>query len=656
MSLYLSVYHVSLPDLYEMLTGDPPYMGSTAQAVLGQIISAKPISATDKRPAIPANVDAALRKALEKLPADRFTSAQDFVRALGDEHFRYGEAVAGVADAGASPWNRLSLVTAGLAALSTVIAVALGWYVLRPQARPVAVFPLAPPEGQELYIGAGVNITISPDGLRVVYTGTTQLWQRRLGQLEFESIPGTEQARNPVISPDGASVAFNAGGSLKTVSLLGGPSFTVVVSGVPSGQGGGLDWGSDGMLYFTNTTGAIQRVPASGGEPQQVTTNDSGTNHRWVEALPDERGLLFTITRGTTQRSEIAVFSFEEGEVRTLFPGAMARYARSGHIVYAAADGSLLAAPIDLGRLLAGPSVGLPERVHVGGNSPARFALSETGTLLYVPAGGGRGVSPVWVNRDGAAEEITPGWRVSGNPSLVSLSLSPDGTRLVMSLMEFFQGTSHLWVKQLDTGTLSRLTFDGTLNYRPAWSPDGLSVTFLSNRGGGLDLWTRRADGSGTAELVLDMDQAMHEVLYSPDGTWRIVQGGARGGDIYAIRPGVDSVPIPLVTTEFAESSMTLSPDGRWLAYNSDESGRSEVHVRPFPDAASSHWQVSTGGGTEPLWAPSGRELFYRNGAGDMVAVQVSGDPSFSWGQQEDHTCCFPRPTTWSGSDTGITM
>jgi serine/threonine-protein kinase len=201
--------------LYEMLVGDPPYVGSTAQAVLGKIITGKPVSATEQRPSIPANVDAAVRKALEKLPADRFLSAQDFARALEDQHFRYGELTAAGADVGVGPWKRLTMT---FAALTAVAALTLGWSLLRAgQPGPVVRFEFTLSEDQLLSSGQGVNLALSPDGSRIVYRGPSQLWQRPLDQLELEPVPGTEEGRNPVFSPDGNSVAFTSQGSLKTV-------------------------------------------------------------------------------------------------------------------------------------------------------------------------------------------------------------------------------------------------------------------------------------------------------------------------------------------------------------------------------------------------------------------------------------------------------
>ena len=614
--------------------------------MLGKIIAGEPVSATKHRSSVPANVDAALRCALEKLPADRFTSAQEFVKALGDEHFRHGEwAAAGMADASAAagPWKGFSFAATILAA---IFAIAFGWAFFRTSPEPAVRFVVTFSEGQEPTIGAGVNVALSPDGSRLIYTGLSQLWQRQLNELEPSAIPGTEGARNPALSPDGMSVAFmvQSPRSIKTVSLLGARPTTIVTSGVPAGQGGGVAWGSDGMLYFTDDQGGIQRVPASGtGEPEAVTTSQVGTFHRWADALPDGRGLLFTIARGGPDQSEIAVMGFGDEEVRTLFSGAMARYASSGHIIYADADGGLLRAPFDLGRLeVTGPSVGLIESVNVGPGSPARFALSENGTLLYVPGVGSVGMTPVWVERDGSEREIDPSWTGAGVQGLGSLALSPDGRRIALSVQEG-EGSQDLWVKQLDTGPLSRITFDGTVNTRMSWSPDNESLTFISNRAGRaneFELWTKRADGTGAAELLLSRELPIYESLYSPDGAWLVFReggtiSGAGAGDIFAIQLGVDSAAVPLVATEFNERSPALSADGRWLAYTSGASGRSEIYVRPFPDVGSALVQVSTDGGTEPIWAHSGRELFYRSASG-LVAVEVATEQSvFVAGRQE---------------------
>ena len=329
-----------------------------------------------------------------------------------------------------------------------------------------------------------------------------------------------------------------------------------------------------------------------------------------VEALPEDRGLLFA-TAGGTDPSEIAVIGFEDGQVRTLFPGVAARYASSGHIVYISAEGTLLGVRFDLSRLeITGSSLPLPGvgSIYLGlaGNSPS-FALSETGTLAYISgAGGGPGAGqrqggiPVWVDRDGSFQPVDPNW--AGGWTFPAIS--PGGTQLAVG-----QGNEHIWVKQLDNGPLTRLTLEGTVNYRASWTPDGRSVVFPSNRGGedlfDMNVYSKRADGSGNAEVILDRERGVADAFWSPDGDWlvfRTSNAGSEqvaygGGDILALGAGEGTEPVSLVATPDGDYAPNLSPNGRWLAYISAESGQYEVYVRPFPNAADARWPISTAGG-----------------------------------------------------------
>jgi serine/threonine-protein kinase len=626
--------------LYETLVGEPPYPGSTAQAVLGKIIAGKAVSATEQRSSIPANVDAAVRCALEKLPADRFTSARDFMRALGDEHFRYG-ATTTVAGAAVAPWKRRTMAGWSLAAFLTLV---LGWIATRPQEPGMVVrssLTLSEDRRLSLSIGLGGTVALSPDGSTVVYRGQRQLWLRRLADPEPLPILGTDGGDSPAISADGATLAFRAGSSLTTVPLQGGSPVTVVPAGLSASAT--VSWGSDGTLYF-GVVGAIQRI-LPGGEPETVVTAEAGARLGAVEALPENRGLLFSIAR-LTGPSEIAVIGFEDGEVHTLFPGMAARYATSGHIVYVDAEGTLLGAPFDLSRLdVTGPSIPVPGvgtlflGITAGGSAPG-FALSETGTLLYVSGAGAFGGVPVWVDREGSSRPIDPGW--TGDWSFPAIS--PDGTRLAV---DSARGAAHIWVKQLDNGPLTKLTLEGLVNYRASWTPDGRSIVFPSNRGApelyDMDLYLKRADGSGNAEVILDRERGIADALWSPNGDWlvyRTTNAGsdriARGaGDILALRPGVDTVPVPLVATPYNDYAPALSPNGRWLVYVSNETGQYEVYVRPFPNAADARWPISTAGGVSPVWANSGRELFYKTLSNELVVVDVQTDPTFTHGDQE---------------------
>ena len=417
--------------------------------------------------------------------------------------------------------------------------------------------------------------------------------------------------------------SFGGGGGIRKVSIIGGPALPVTTSG------GNPHWGFDDTIIY-NEGGRLYRVSSSGGEPELLLESDSVGVSR-AHLLPNGKAVVFGMT-GSALASRILIFEIETGEVRELVPsGNQPRYVSTGHLIYGHGDRALMGVPFDLETLqVTGAPVTLLPSLAVFGGGASQFAVSQTGTLVYSTRGGGTGasVTPVWVERDGTAREIHPGWGPQGTPNFSSLALSPNGDRLAISIPAS-EGTTDLWVKQLETGPLSRLTFEGTINHRATWSPNGESLRFLSNRAGvldpspnragNLDLWTKRADGSGTAELVLDQEAQIWGARYSSDGTWLVFREGAfQAGDIYAIRPGVDSVAVPLEVTEFGEVSISLSPNDRWLAYVSNNTGRDEVYVRPFPpDAESGLVQVSTDGGRGPVWAHNGRELFYRNGAND---------------------------------------
>jgi len=623
---------------YEMLAGEPPYLGNTAQAIVAKILTETPTPVSKRRPSVPLHIESAVQMALAKLPADRFATAAEFGAALVNPGFTIPGTVA-LASAGASDrrWKRRAQI--GFA-LSAVLAAALLYGLLRPKPTvpdPVTRVAIALPKGEAIRQGPFLRFALSPDGARFAYVaqrevGGAQLMVRERDQLHATPLPGSETSYSPFFSPDGKSVAFFYGPAvptpLKIVSLTGAPPITVADTGF--GAMGG-DWGRDGYLYVAGTGGLV-RVPASGGPLEPLTHLDikrGVSAHAWPQLLPAGNGVIFTVLRAGASQREISVLDLKSGSVTTLLRGSFARYAPTGHLVYIRDDGALLAAPFDAARVkVTGPSVSLLEGIALRTFGVADVAFSETGVLLY--ASGSSGLEHLsWVTRDGKATEIEPSWTAD----FITHSLSPDGKRLAVSLLK--EGPRDLWIKELDHGPLTRFSFEGQTNQRPEWTQDGRIVTFISDRSGKLGLYGQRADGNGTPELLIQEKQekrGIAEGFWSPDGKWLIYRTSSAdsgAGDIMSYRPGVDSAPIALVATRFAETAPALSPDGRWLAYASTESNQMEVYVRPFPNVGDGRWQVSIGGGREPVWAHSSRELFYKSSDDQMTVATVAAGTGF---------------------------
>ena len=627
--------------LYEMLTGNPPHVGATAQQIIMKIITEQAPAVTQFRKSVPPNVAAAVAHALEKLPADRFESAAAFAQALGDASF-HGTTVAvgGVSAAGRATSRRTLIALAAVAVLSTGLA---AWSLLRATPDgPVSRFLVNLEPGRELAF-AGTNepprLALTPDGRSLIYVADTLVAQgtrrvlvlRSLDQFETRLLPGTEDAIGPAISWDGtqaAFVIFTTSPTIRVVSLRGGPTLTVADKGVESLP----TWGPDGFVYFIGAGGVIRRVSGGGGPVEDVlklTDPGDGRSYHWLRILPDGRGALATATAGENGDGSTALMraiDLRSGRIGAELQGVGGEYvAEARALVYATFDGTLMAVSFDETSL---ETRGRPQALFAG----AEIRGQETeltvggGILAYAQEGTNAIEQTIWVRRDGGTQELVdPTW---ADPELESFALSPDGGRLAISIAG--RNRTDVWIKQLERGPLNRLTFGGTNNDAPSWSADGRTVTYLSVRDGKRTLWRRRADGVGAEELVADVGRDFVEARSSRDGAWLVASvEGPPSRDIFAMKVGTDSALRPLLTESWAEWSPALSPDGKWLAYVSNESGQPQVFVRPFPAVQDGRWQVSTEGALNPVWSADGRELFYRTEAGQAVnSADMSRGPA----------------------------
>lgn len=633
--------------LYEMLTGDPPYVGSTAQAILGKIIQGVPVSAKATRQSVPANVDAAIRKALEKIPADRFLDAGDFARALAQAGFRYDDEVAATGGAVRGQLTPLGVGLGVIAVLSSLLAGALILSRSQPAPLPVVRYTMPVGEGEAMYLGSRVDadwgwpsvtsLAFAPDGESLVYSATSegpdetfvsQLYVRPLGQERAVPIEGTENGASPFFSPDGRWIGYfsgsSSGSSLRRVSLEQGVIETIV-------QGVSLPptffqatWGDDDFIVYPDAEG-LQRVAASGGEPEVIRRRDAAFARETVghpHSLPSGATLLFARTRSPDPRTaQVLALDLATGnEIPLLSDGVDPRYfAETEHLLFMR-RGTLMAVGFDADKLeLVGDPFVLAEGVMQALSMPnsnwetglAQLAVSRSGHIAYASGG----VYPprlsdiVRVRFDGTAEPMALPAREYGK-----LRVSPDGDRIALSVRD--GRASSLFIHDLTRRTTERLPTGGFVNRDPEWSPDRREVSFFSDGESG-GSYRMPVDGSGAPERLRSTDETFRSVSWSSEGVIALL----KGGDIWTLAP--DGDPTPFVTSAALEVFATFSPDGRRMAYTSNQTGRDEVYVRPYPGPGAATL-VSEAGGLAPAWSRDGRRLFFRGVGGEGWALMVS--------------------------------
>ncbi len=627
--------------LYEMLTGEPPFTGATAQAVIARVMTETPRALAIQRRTIPANVEAAVLTALEKLPADRFASARQFASALRDESYRSTAAIAPppAAEALRVP-GRLTLLHVMLAALAGLAIGGAVMALLRPS-----------PSSSPLRYGLGLppaqapdpdwRAIPSPDGSRIVYVGPaergTQLWVKQRDRYEATALAGTAGANHFTFSPDGEWIAFAVQEQIKKISMLGGPAI-VLADGVRGASG--VAWLDDDGIVFSFGS-ELMRTSAEGGQTT-VLLSDSAFI-ALPNPLPGAKAVLYS--RIGAGRPGLYALDFESGSVHHVIPDAvMGQYLPPRHIIYVQGNGGVFAIPFDAGSLKTrGSPVPVMDGVSVRNDFYPFWALSRSGTLVMRLGETLTGLryEMVWVAQDGRETPVDPDWaflltRFGAN---IGWALSPDDTRLAIGLNT--DAGDDIWMKPLPRGPLSRVSFDAAAEYRPRWMPDGRSVMFASNRvgEGAGGLYRRAADGTGSDSLLLRATAGVFEGLWSPDGEWLLFRTGGDvsqvgGRDVHGMRPGVDTTKVPVIVTPYDEEAVAFSPDGRWLAYESNETGRTEVFIRTFPDTDAGKWQVSSGGGVAPLWARDGRTLYYVNADREMMAVSVASGAAPQLGER----------------------
>jgi Tol biopolymer transport system component len=617
---------------YEMLVGEAPFTGPSVQAIVARVMTEEPRGLTIQRKAIPDHVEDAVLRGLEKLPADRFATAAEFAGALAHPTGATASATRTRAMSAAPRNNRVTMLLGAVAVVSLTAAL-VAW--LRPDPEPTPYWQtIVLSDTMETDL-PGSLVAISPDGQDIIFRKAIQnspLWLKRADRLDAAPIPGTERGAAAVFSPDGEWIAFTSDRQLRKVRLDGGASMLLADSA--TSQEYGIAWLDDDSVLYPSPDGtALRRVSANGGGYTTAHADSALLGYGLVNttALPGSRGALTTVCTSNCATSVLSVIDLRAGTLTRLLPDVLkAWYLPNGYLLYVRTDFTAMVAPFDLDKLtITGPATAVLDGsiVHATFRTVPLLAVSRNGTLVYAAGTGGSGAGElVRVDRRGVATRIDTTWSGPFN----SFAMSPDGRRMAVGTGSTGGGLS-IYIKQLDRGAFSRLSFGGQ-DRRPAWSPNGRMVAFIRDSLNGGGVYGIATDGSGVERALARPSRPVQEISWSADGEWLVLRtdnGTAGAGDLLGVRINGDTTEVELVASRFTEMHPALSPDGRWLAYISDESGGNEVYVRPFPATTTGRWQVSNGGGYSPVWSPDSRELFFIDNANRLVAADLRTTTGF---------------------------
>jgi serine/threonine protein kinase len=633
--------------LYEVLTGRRAFEGKSQFSVLGAILDKEPERISTVLPDSHPRLDETVWRCLAKNPERRYGCMHDVQIQL--EALSESPKAASPPALTSKPASTSSLLPWLIAGVATLLAIsiAVAHFLQAPKSVQVVRSSILPPTDASFVtmVPASGPPVLSPDGTRMAFTARDAkskvlLYVQSLNSLTAQSVPGTDDAIYPFWSPDSQQIAFFAAGKLKKISADGGPPQDICDT--VSGRGGA--WGKNGVIVFTPSSNqSLFSVPAAGGTPEPASKLDvaKGENsHRWPWFLPDGKHFIYWSRTSRPGESPV-IYIGELGslQARSLTKSdTMAQYA-SGHLLFLRGQ-TLMAQVFNPGRMeLSGEPQPIAEHVAVNGSTiRAMFSASETGTLVYQSGEASTGWDLVWFGRDGKPIET-----VAQASRYIGPSLSPDGTRFVVTIFVGNQGIADNWIFDLARATRTRMTFSSSVtpyaNLGGAtWTPDSKTIFYTAVSQGVFRIYGKGADGSSSERLILDSgDASAYPSSVSPDGRYLVYMkrlnpnqtgNDQTGNHIWALplsaegKPA-DGKPFPIVQDAFDEKAPIVSPNGKWLAYQSNESGRAEIYITAFP-AGGAKWQVSSNGGTMPKWRRDGKELFFADPQDNIVAVDVN--------------------------------
>ena len=618
--------------LYEMLIGEPPHTGATVQAIIARVLTDKARSVRATRETVPENVDAAVQRALAKLPADRFATAREFAEALQDSRFSIpvstmtgaiGVPFTGAAATANAQRGVMRYVPWAVAAAASIVAVVslTSKSQTSVDAPTPARFEITLPDNV-VYTAGAAGVAISRDGTQIALivrrSGMQMIAMRSIREPTIRLMDGTESGTRPFFSPDGATLGFISANRLKTVPVTGGVPATLVNSGVT----GTPTWTEAGIVYSAD--GQVFRVPPTGGTPVAIVA-DTAFRYMTPSAGPD--GLVFLARASGGNPSEIVVAE-PNGRIRPLGQvGSKPQWVAAGFVLFNTAEGALMALPVDPKKLTkVGSPMLIQDGIRVGALSVGFWSVSFNGTIV---AEIGRDVGSTLgiVDRNGKFTALSNEERAFRLPRL-----SPDASRIAVQAGT--PGTnidSDIWIFDRGTQTLSRFTSTGG-NSDPIWSADGRHIIYAGRERGDTgvvgrdwsDIYRQDVDQTSAPELLYNDAGNQYPWGVTPDDKTVVFDAGPGNMRIRAMTIGEPTSARDVVANTFVNRLAKLSRDGKWLAYVSNQTGRMEVYVRPFPGPGGTK-QVSVDGGDQPLWSRDGRELYFRDGTNLVAATMMNG-------------------------------
>ena len=626
--------------LYEMISGQMPFKGDYEQAVIYAILHEDPMPLTALRSGLPIALDGIIAKALAKDPTTRYQHVDELpadLKALN----RSGSSISGIAPAsvtlpppvqtGTKKSGKLPWIIAALSGLAFLVMATLFFQGPQTPKRVVAHLNItAAHSGSQQIVRTDVQaVALSPDGQKIVYSisekGQSYLYLRSLNNFESKKIAGTLNGRSPFFSPNGKWIGFEAAGKIKKVPMAGGTAETVC----EAAGFRGASWGSNDIVIFSREYGSgLSSISASGGEIRTVSELDSTRNertHRWPQVLPGGKWVLYTIGDQNNPNSytnaQLALQSLETGKRHILnIRGEMARYVEPGYLIIAR-NGSLLAAPFSLNQLkLTGSPITVVSNVDGDlGSGISYFSVSQNGNLLYIPGARNRDLELVLVDMSGKVKPLPLSVRPYKYPRF-----SPDGKKLSVTVGLVNGNNNDIWIYDFQSAVFNRFTF-GKAMFDAVWSRNSQKLYFVSGAGGEEGIWEKPADGSVEKKQILASRIPLYPISVTPDGSRLILNrtGGPTQGEISTLDLKKRQQNKPLFSAKAYHYNGNISPDGKYIAYGSNETGRLEIMVRSYPDLKGK-WQVSTEGGSSPLWAPDGRKIYYVRPSGELIAVPIN--------------------------------